>query len=130
MAKPIRTQRVAERIRKELSEILLYEVTDPRLEGVTVTDVVVDRELEYARVFVSTVEGAVREEEVLEGLTRAAGFLRFNLSQRIDLRSFPQLRFKWDPTAERAERMEELFASLKEEEEDQADPQEDHDSQG
>ena len=130
MAKPIRTQRVAERIRKELSEILLYEVTDPRLAGVTVTDVVVDRELEYARVFVSTVEGGVREEEVLEGLTRAAGFLRFNLSQRIDLRSFPQLRFKWDPTAERAERMEELFASLKEEEEDRADPQEDHDSQG
>jgi ribosome-binding factor A len=130
MAKPIRTQRVAERIRKELSEILLYEVTDPRLEGVTVTDVVVDRELEYARVFVSTVEGSVREEEVLEGLTRAAGFLRFNLSQRIDLRAFPQLRFKWDPTAERAERMEELFASLKEEEEDRADLQEDHDSQG
>ena len=123
MAKPIRAQRVAERIRKELSEILLYEVTDPRLSGVTVTDVTVDRELEYARVYVSTVEGSVREEEVLAGLEHAAGFLRFNLSQRIELRIFPQLRFKWDPTAERAERMEELFAALRDE---QQEPDEDH----
>ena len=122
MAKPIRAQRVAERIRKELSEILLYEVTDPRLSGVTVTDVTVDRELEYARVYVSTIEGSARAEEVIESLERAAGFLRFNLSQRIELRAFPQLRFKWDPTAERAERMEELFASLREE---QQEPDED-----
>jgi ribosome-binding factor A len=118
MAKPIRTQRVAERIRKELSEILLYEVTDPRLVGVTVTDVTVDRELEYARVYISTLEGAERQAEVIDSLERAAGFLRFNLSQRIELRSFPHLRFKWDPTAERAERIEELFASLQAEQEE------------
>ena len=116
MAKPIRVQRIAERIREELSELLVFEITDPRLAGVTVTDVTVDRELAFAKVYVSTIEGEVRKEEVLEGLKHAAGFLRFTLTQRIELRSFPQLRFKWDTTAERAERIEQLLSSLKEEE--------------
>ncbi len=115
MVKPIRARRIADRIRQELSEILIYEVTDPRLEGVTVTDVTVDRELAYAKVYVSALEGTARREEVLEGLEHAARFFRYQLSQRIDLRSFPQLRFKWDATAERAERIESLIASLEKE---------------
>ncbi len=115
MVKPIRARRIADRIRQELSEILIYEVTDPRLEGVTVTDVTVDRELAYAKVYVSALEGTARREEVLEGLEHAAGFFRYQLTQRIDLRSFPQLRFKWDATAERAERIESLIASLEKE---------------
>ena len=115
MAKPIRVQRIAERIKEELSSLLVFEVTDPRLAGVSVTDVTVDRELAYAKVYVSTVEGQVRKEEVLEGLEHASGFLRFTLSQRIELRSFPQLRFIWDPTAERAERIEKLLSDLAEE---------------
>lgn len=119
MAKPIRVQRIAERIKEELSELLVFEVTDPRLQGVSVTDVTVDRELAYAKVYVSTVEGQVRKKEVLDGLEHASGFLRFTLSQRIELRSFPQLRFKWDPTAERAERIEQLLAELAEEQEGQ-----------
>lgn len=115
MAKPIRVQRIAERIREELSTMLVFQVTDPRLAGVTVTDVTVDRELAFAKVYVSAVEGQVRKKEVLAALEHASGFLRFNLSQRIELRSFPQLRFKWDPTAERAERIEKLFAKLADE---------------
>ena len=115
MARPIRVQRIAERIREELSEILLYKMTDPRLAGVSVTDVTVDRELDFAKIYVSTIEGLVRKDEVLSALEGAAGFIRFQLSQRIELRSFPQLRFKWDQTAERADRMEELFARLRKE---------------
>lgn len=115
MAKPIRVQRIAERIKEELSELLVFEVTDPRLAGVSVTDVTVDRELAYAKVYVSTIEGEVRKKEVLDALEHASGFLRFTLSQRIELRSFPQLRFIWDPTAERAERIEKLLSDLAEE---------------
>jgi ribosome-binding factor A len=115
MVKPIRAKRIADRIRQELSEMLLYEVTDPRLEGVSVTDVTVDRELAYAKVYVSALEGSERKQDILEGLLHAAGFFRYQLSQRIELRSFPQLRFKWDATAERAERIEELLSSLEKE---------------
>jgi ribosome-binding factor A len=108
----MRAQRIADRIREELSEILLHEIADPRLVGVSVTDVKVDRELAYADVYVSALEGSARSQEALEGLAHAKGFLRRELVQRVSLRVFPQLRFHWDPTFERAERIEQLFASL------------------
>ncbi len=92
--------------------MLLNEVTDPRLDGVTITDVTVDRELAYAKIYVSAIEGSSRKDEILSGFAHASGFLRYQLSQRIELRTFPKLRFIWDPTAERAERIEQLIASL------------------
>jgi ribosome-binding factor A len=111
-----RAERIGDRIREELSEMLVQEISDPRLSGISVTDVRVDRELAYASIYVSALEGSSRAKEVLEGLRHAQGYLRRELSQRIDLRTFPQLRFHWDPTFERAERIESLIASLHEEE--------------
>jgi len=115
MVKEIRVQRIAERIKQDLSELLLSEATDPRLAGVTVTGVTVDRELDYAKIYVSAVEGSERKAEILAGLESARGFLRYQLSQRIDLRIFPKLVFNWDSTPERAERIERLIATLNEE---------------
>ena len=112
MVSKLRLQRINERIREELSEMLLQEVSDPRLEGISITDVKVDRELAYADVFVSALEGSERWQEIHEGLQHAQGFLRRELSQRVELRVFPRLRFRWDPTFERAERIEQLIASL------------------
>ena len=103
--------------------MLLTQVSDPRLSGISVTDVDVDRELAYANIYVSALEGTERSKEILDGLDHASGFLRHELAIRIDLRTFPRLRFHWDATFERAERMEDLFASLQEPlsgEEDQA----------
>ncbi len=107
-----RAQRIAARIREELSEILLTESADPRISGVSVTDVTVDRELDYATIFVSALEGRERSKEILAGLEHAQGFLRSELASRIDLRAFPRLRFRWDPTFENAERIERLLSSL------------------
>ena len=118
-----RLDRINERIREELSEMLLTQVSDPRLSGISVTDVDVDRELAYANIYVSALEGNERSKEILDGLEHASGFLRHELAVRIDLRTFPRLRFHWDGTFERAERMEDLFASLQKPlsgEEDQA----------
>ncbi|NPA31577.1 MAG: 30S ribosome-binding factor RbfA [Chloroflexi bacterium] len=118
MVGEVRLRRIEERIKEELAEILLFEVADPRLQGVTVTDVDVDRELAYADIFVSAIEGAERRDEVMAGLERAKGYLRTLLAQRIDyLRTFPRLRFHWDPTPERAARLEQLFAQLQAERE-------------
>jgi ribosome-binding factor A len=116
----LRTQRIAERIREELSEILLQGVSDPRLGGVSVTDVTVDRELAYAEIYISAIEGSSRWPEIKSGLDHASGFLRHELTQRIELRTFPRLRFHWDPTFERAEKIEALFASLHDNEASQA----------
>jgi ribosome-binding factor A len=113
MPNKIRLQRIADRIRQDLSEMLVREVADPRLSGISVTDVKVDRELAFADIFVSAVEGHERSKEVLEGLRSAAGFLRHELAARVDLRVIPVLRFHWDPTPERADHIERLLASLR-----------------
>ncbi len=100
-------------MQQDLSEMLVRGVIhDPRLEGIFITDIHVDRELSFANVFVSALEGKEREQEVLAGLHHARGFLRKQLASQIQLRTFPELRFFWDPTPERAERIEKLIDSI------------------
>lgn len=115
MPSPIRLKKIGDRIRDDLSELLLYDVEDPRLSGVMVTDVNVDRELYYANVYVSALEGKVRSKEILAGLESASGYLRSQLSQGIELRTFPRLRFYWDPTPENADRIETLIKQVQQE---------------
>jgi ribosome-binding factor A len=107
-----RLTRISERIREELSAILLMESSDPRLKGVTITDVTVDRELAFAEVYVSTIEGSPRSNELITTLAHAQGFLRRELAHRMDLRVFPRLRFHWDPTLEQADKIERLIKSI------------------
>lgn len=113
MPSGIRIKRIEDRIQQELSELLIREIQDPRLHQIFVTDIRVDRELTVADVYVSAVEGASRSEEVLAGLESASGFLRRVLSSRVELRSFPRLRFHWDPTPENADHIEKLLAGLR-----------------
>ena len=115
MPSGVRLQKIAERIREEISSILIKEISDPRLRQVYVTDVRVDRELSYADVYVSAVEGKSRSAEVVEGMESASGYLRRTLSARVELRSFPRLRFHWDPTPENADHIEKLLAQLRDE---------------
>jgi len=107
-----RAQRIADRIQEEISEMLIFDIQDPNLAGASVTDVTVDRELAYADIYISSVQGSESAENILNGFQRASGFLRSELARRIDLRTFPQLRFHWDPTPERAEKIEKLLDSL------------------
>lgn len=117
MPSKLRLQRIGDRIRQDLSEMLVRgEIRDPRVLGITITDVKVDRELSYADIYLSAVEGQEREREALEGFTSASGYIRRALAERIELRVFPRLRFHWDPTPERADRLERLIASLRSEE--------------
>ncbi len=121
MVSKLRAQRIGDRIREELSQMLLLEIADPRLNGVSVTDVRVDRELAFANIYVSAIEGSERADEILAGLNHARGYLRYELSHRIDLRTFPQLKFHWDPTFERAERIDQIIKALNFDEEDSAE---------
>ncbi len=93
--------------------MLIHEISDPRLKQIYLTDVKIDRELAYADIFVSAVEGVERSADVLAGLESASGFLRRTLSSRIELRSFPRLRFHWDMTPENADRIERILAELR-----------------
>ncbi len=109
-----RLQRIADRIRLELSEMLIREISDPRLKQIYLTDVKVDRELAYADVYVSAVEGVSRSKDILAGLESASGFIKRNLASRVELRAFPRLRFHWDMTPENADHIEKVLAELRE----------------
>jgi ribosome-binding factor A len=114
MPSPTRLKRISDRIQQEIAGMLvLGEINDPRLSGVSITEVNVDRELSFANIFVSAVEGHEREAEIMQGLESARGYLRKQLSERIELRSFPQLRFHWDPTPEKADRIEQLLDKIR-----------------
>jgi ribosome-binding factor A len=101
--------------------ILETKVNDPRVEGAYVTDVTVDRELDYANIYVASLAGSENAEDILAGLRNAAGFIRYTLSQEVKLRVMPKLRFYWDDTPERADRMETLFEEIRNEHETQGD---------
>lgn len=121
MPSNIRLKRIQEQIQKVITEILETKVNDPRVIGVYVTDVTVDRELDYANIYVSSLAGEAQAEEILEGLRNASGFIRYNLSQEVKLRVMPQLRFYWDETPERADRIEALLDEIREEREARVD---------
>lgn len=112
MVSKARTDRISQRIQEELSELFLFEITDPRLSEVYITHVNVDRELAFATISVSALAGAEVKKEILEGLYHAARYLRKHLANRIQLRSFPQLRFMWDSQPEDADRIDRLINSL------------------
>ncbi len=105
----IKQERAARLIQEVVSNLLMFEATDPALEGVTVTAVKVDREIEYADIYVHALEG---RDEVMAGLQRASGFLRRELAARTRFRKTPTLHFHWDVAIERGERIDQLLKSL------------------
>lgn len=108
----IRQERTAEQIQVILSELFLREVADPRLAGVTVTEVLIDRELQHANIYVNALGDDDLQADVLAGLERASGFLRSQIAQRLDLRSAPFIHFHWDPRFRYVDEINELLDSL------------------
>jgi ribosome-binding factor A len=100
-----RPERVGEQIYQELSMLLSREVSDPRLENVTVTRVQVSGDLRLAKVFVTrTGDADAQPKETLSALAHAAGYLRHRLAESLDLRFTPELRFYLDRSIEMGER--------------------------
>lgn len=108
----IRQKRIADRIHLELSDLVLREVRDPRLSSLTITDVTIDRELEYAEVYVNALGAEDSKAEVMKALDHAKGFFRSEIGARVQLRRTPELRFHWDPSLEYGERISRLLDSL------------------
>lgn len=105
-------ERVAGRIRKILSTLVMREVADPRLQGITITNVEIDAELMYATVYVNAMGEEERAAEVIAGLEHAKGFLRREVAHRAGLRRAPNLIFKWDAGLDRSERITVLLNQL------------------
>lgn len=108
----IRQQRTAEQIKIILSQLAMRDLHDPRLRDLTITDVKIDRELQYADVYINALGDESREAEVMTALEGATGYLRRELAGRLPLRTVPILHFHWDPTLAHAERINQLLDSL------------------
>ncbi len=109
-----RTERVADLIRRELADILMNRMRDPRLGFVSVTGVEVSPDLGHAVVYLSSLDGAERRAEIIKVLSFAVPFLRRELAPRLGLREVPTLRFIYDESIERGARIEDLLRQIKE----------------
>jgi ribosome-binding factor A len=106
-----RVARLNEQLKRELTILLQFEVKDPRVVGVNITDVEVTPDLYHAKVFFSMSAGSDEEERKVgrEGLRAASGFLRSELGRRLHIRRAPELHFSFDNTLEHAMHIERLL---------------------
>ena len=100
-----RTRRVGEQIQRELAELIRDEIKDPRVGMVSVTAVIVSRDLSHAKVYVSVLGNAEQAEASVRVLSNAAGFLRHKLGKILHIRTIPELRFYLDRSLEEGARM-------------------------
>ena len=108
-----RTDRVASEIQRILATLLQREVKDPRLQGVTITECRVSKDLSVCKVYFNKL-GATKDslevEEALKGFDKAKGFLRSALGKQLRLRLTPELRFFYDDVPEKASEIDALIA--------------------
>lgn len=104
-----RQRRVADQIRRELSEIIRLELKDPRVAMITLTDVEVSPDLAHAKVFFTQLGDKEVRDATAAGLKRAAGFLRSTLGQRVKIYVTPELHFVYDDSIENGIRLSQLI---------------------
>ena len=104
-----RAERVADQIQRELADLLVNDVKDPRVGRVTVTQVEVSPDLSHATVHFTHLAGKEHAADAVAALSRTAGFLRSELSHRLNLYSVPQLHFAYDDSIETGMRLSQLI---------------------
>lgn len=104
-----RLARVAEAIREVASEVILFELRDPRIKGVTVTRAEVSGDLQHARVYVSVMGSPQQQQLCMHGLRCAAGFIQARLATRLQTRFTPVIRFILDQGVKKSIEMTRLI---------------------
>lgn len=110
-----RPERINSAIHEAIAEILLREVKDPRVHNVTLTAVTVGPDLKLAKVYFTTFRPEDREP-ALEGLRSASGYIKRQVAAYLRLRHTPELRFQFDETLEKANRLESLLRQVEQKE--------------
>jgi ribosome-binding factor A len=107
-----RSEKVADLIQKEISQMLVKSIKDPRIGFVTITRVTVSEDCRVAKVYFSVAGTLAERESSVKGLDSAKGYVRKELGHRIRLRYTPEIIFQFDPSIEYAIHMEELIQSI------------------
>jgi ribosome-binding factor A len=116
-----RSERVADVIQREISEMLLKTLKDPRIGFVTITRVVVSEDCRLAKVYFSVMGTPADRERSMKGLNHAKGYVRKQLGRRMRLRYAPEVLFQFDPSIEYGIHLEEMIHQLHEEQEKEGD---------
>lgn len=101
-----RSHRVAEQMQRELADLLMFEVKDPRVSMVTITAVEVTGDMAHAKIFYTA---AKQSDSLQQGLEKSAGFLRTQLGRRMLLRTVPQMHFVYDASIDNGMKMSKLI---------------------
>ena len=113
MSTTFRPERAAEAIHEAVAQALRAEVSDPRLQNVTITRVEITDDLSFARIYY-TVRNDAEREKAAQAFERATPFLRSRVGQEVQLRVVPELSFRYDIGVDNTARVEELLAGLPE----------------
>lgn len=116
-----RSDKIADLIRKEVSEMFLKTVKDPRIGMITITRVHVTEDCRLARIYFSVPGSGEERDRSMKGLDSAKGYVRRELARRINLRYTPEIIFKFDPSIEYAIHISEVLETLKKEREEDPD---------
>lgn len=112
-----RQGRLGQEILKRVNQILQEEIRDPRVEGVTITDVEVTGDLQQAKVFYSTLDDSEQKKENMQdGLDQASGLIRKELGKYLTTYHTPEIIFRRDESLEYGSRIDELLKQIHEEE--------------
>lgn len=108
----VKKDKIAGIIQKEISEIIQFELKDPKIGFITITDMDVTGDLSQARIYVSFLGQDARKEAGMKALERSKGFLRTQLAKRLTIRKVPELIFKQDVSLEKGNKIEKIIADI------------------
>lgn len=114
-----RTERLNDQLRENISTLLLRDVKEPRVEGVTITRVVAEEDLQTAKVYyriLNTSSDEVKKiDETQFGLEKVSGFIRHSLGKALHIKRIPHFKFVYDGELEKQQRMQQLFMQVEQE---------------
>ena len=108
----LKTEKIAGIIQKEVSEIIQFQLKDPKIGFITITDVVVSGDLSIAKVYVSFLGQKAREAAGMKALERSKGFIRSEVAKRMAIRKVPSLVFLIDDSLEKGNKIENIIKEL------------------
>jgi ribosome-binding factor A len=111
-----RASRVSDLVKREVADLLMRRVKDPRVKAITITGVDVSKDLRYAKVYFSLIGDEKDIRLAQAGLDSAKGFIKREIGLRLELKHVPDIVFKHDPSLEEGSRMEKLLQKIKEDE--------------
>ena len=112
--KSLKSKKIGSLFEREISMIILEEVKEPKVKGVTITGCDVTNDLSFAKVYFTCLDRESKEE-IEKALNKASGFIEISLSKKIDIRKMPQISFHYDSSIEYGEEIERKIEELKNE---------------